>query len=409
MTPTVRMIVESLRERILDGTFRVGGVLPSEHEMATQFQVGRGSIRSAIEVLVDAGELDKPRYARPSVARPLGRPAGATRTDVYVWLAQTIREDTSVPFLQGISRELAGTPYRPVVQEPSIHVENIVQADERKFLLDLVRNPNAAGAILWRDTFSDQSDVVAQLIQQGLPLVFVDSTAPGGLPTDHVGTANALAAKRCVKYLLDLGHRRIVCVSDSDIPTASIERIKGYWRAMRQAGLGTSTQAGLFGQCIVPELTHEVTLYNDPLGGIYAHGLDRDCFYSDLAHRIVGEILAIDPLPTALFVTYDVLASWVWAVLEGHGIRVPEDISIVGFDWRAQWEKSFADELTTASQDFEGFGCHAVELLLGRLSGEAPSVPRHILLDAPLVKRSSTSTPPSLRSEHALAADVYGS
>jgi LacI family transcriptional regulator len=407
-TPTVRTIVESIRSRILDGTYRVGASLPSETELAVDLQVGRGSVRKAIEVLTESGEIERERYSRPLVARTFSRIPDATKTEVYVWVAQTIRDDSSVPFLQGISRELAGTQYRMVVHEPSFFVESVVQADERKFLQEVMRQPNAAGAIIWRDVFADQSDVVEQLLEREIPLVFVDSMAPGGLLADHVGTSNAAAAKRIVKHLLDQGHRRIVCITDTDIPHALTERVKGYWRAMRQAGLLVPEQSGLFGKVIIPPPGSGEGVWNDPMGGVYARFLDTNSFYSDLAHRIVSEVLALDPLPTALFVTYDVLAFWIWALLEGQGIRVPEQMSIVGFDWRAQWDKSVADELTTASQDFEGFGRHAVELLLDRISGEFPATPRHVLLDAPLIIRSSTATPHSSRPEVHLAASTSG-
>ena len=112
----------------------------------------------------------------------------------------------------------------------------------------------------------------------------------------------------------------------------------------------------------------------------------------------------MDPLPTALFVTYDILAYWVWALLEGKGIKVPGQMSIAGFDWRTHWEKGLADELDTAAQDFEGFGRYAIELLMERITGEAPPTPRHVLLDAPLVVRSSTATPRSPRPDNELAA-----
>jgi DNA-binding LacI/PurR family transcriptional regulator len=69
---------------------------------------------------------------------------------------------------------------------------------------------------------------------------------------------------------------------------------------------------------------------------------------------------------------------------------VLQDISIVGFDWLAGWDKSIPDTLTTAAQDFEAFGRHAANLLLDRVVGDAPTVPRHVLFDAPLVMRSST-------------------
>lgn len=130
----------------------------------------------------------------------------------------------------------------------------------------------------------------------------------------------------------------------------------------------------------------------DPLGGVYAPVLGPSRFYADLAHQLVDQILAIDPLPTALFVAYDVLAFWICANLEGRGIRIPQDMSVVGFDYRARYEPSLVDFLDTASQDFEGFGRHAVSLLLDRLNGDAPPGPRHVLLEAPLVTRSSTSS-----------------
>jgi len=406
-TPTVRKIVEVVRTRISQGLYPTGNSLPSEGELAAELKVSRGSIRAAIAALVRTGELDKARHSRPFVAKPFAGCRASSNTDVHVWVAQTIRDETSVPFLQGISRELAGTPLRMIVHEPSYFVENIVQADERKFLTELSDRPNVAGAIIWRDVFAENADAVVPLLKKDIPIIFVDSPAPGGLETDFVGTSNVASAKRCVKHLLDQGHCRIVCISDTDIPVPLKDRVKGYWRAMRQAGLD-APGSDLFAKFIVPPLSSCDGVWNDPLRGVYARSLNKDCFYSDLAHRIVVDLLKIDPLPTALFVTYDILACWIWAVLEGKGISVPDQISIVGFDWRAQWDKSLADALDTAVQDFEGFGRHAVELLLDRIAGEAPASTRHVLLDAPLIVRSSTATPRPLRPERILAASVQG-
>jgi LacI family transcriptional regulator len=281
-----------------------------------------------------------------------------------------------------------------VVREPSFYVENVVRSDEHKFLSDLSRDPNAAGAIIWRDAFVDHTEGVSELLNNGMPLVFVDSPPPAGLKADHVGTANVAAAKRCVKQLLGLGHRRIVCVADTNALPANCDRVRGYSRAMQQAGLPE--------RCIIPQAGSCDDRWNDRLGGVYADALDKDSFYSDLAHRIVMAILGMDPLPTALFVTYDILACWVWAVLEGKGVRIPEQMSVMGFDWRAKWDSALVDELATAAQDFEGFGRHAVELMLDRIAGEAPDWPRVVLLDAPLVVRSSIASPP----QHPLEADL---
>jgi LacI family transcriptional regulator len=387
-TPTVRSIVEAVREQIRDGALSPGRHLPSEMELATHFRVSRGSVRKAIEMLVEEGDVDRRPHARPTISGGRAAVRSTSRTDIYVWVAQTIADDSSLPFLQGISKGLAGTKYRMSVREPSLQVGNVIRADERNFLTDLLHKPTAAGAIIWRDVWANDDDIIEQLLKSGLPLVFVDSSAPSGLQADHVGTGNIASARRCVEHLLELGHRRIVCVMDSEIPQTLADRVIGYQRAMRQAGLED------YAQCIVPDPEELPDDVEKPFGrGVYTRGLGKDSYYHDIAHRIVLKILAMDPLPTALFIGYDVLAYWVCAVLEGYGIKVPEQMSVVGFDWRALWDKTLADALTTASQDFEGFGRYSADLVLDRIEGSAPSAARHVLLDAPLIIRSSTTTP----------------
>ncbi len=402
-TPTVRSVVDAVREQIREGALAPGRHLPSEMELSTQFRVSRGSIRKAIELLVEAGDVVRRAHSRPTIAGGRVSTPSSLRTDVYVWVAQTIADDSSLPFLQGISRSLAGTPYRMAVREPSMQVGNVIRADERQFLTDLLHKPSAAGAIIWRDVWANDEDVIEQLIKSGLPVVFVDSAAPAGLPADHVGTGNIASARRCVEHLLELGHRRIVCVTDSEVPQTLIDRVTGYHRAMRQAGLADYAKVIVRDRDTLPEGVEK------PIGrGIYARSLAKDSFYHDIAHRIVLKILALDPLPTALFISYDVLAYWVCAVLEGYGVKIPDQMSVVGFDWRAHWDKTLADALTTASQDFEGFGRYSADLVLDRIEGTAPIAARHVLLDAPLIIRSSTTTPQFTRLDSTLVGTSQG-
>lgn len=385
ITPTVRAIVDAIRHKIADGAYVRGEPLPAELELAASLSVSRGSVRKAIEFLVEEGDLVRRQHARPVIAG--GRTESfAGRTDIYVWVAQTVADESSLPFIQGVSRGLSGTSYRMVVREPSLNMGTIIQSDEKRFLTDLVREPAVAGAIIWRDAFADNTEEFRQLLNRHIPTVFVDSPAPSGLAADHVGTANVASARRCVEHLLEMGHQRIVCVTDTETSVTLNDRVKGYRRAMRQFGLESVAT------CVMPG-PREDEAADDPLGGIYAPVLSKSSLYLSIAHRVVNRILAMDPLPTALFVGYDILAYWICAVLEGRGIHIPEQMSVVGFDWRAHWDKKLADALTTASQDFEGFGRHAADLLLDRIAGEAPAAPRHILLDAPLIVSTSTAPP----------------
>lgn len=383
---TVEAAVEAVRGQIRIGRFYSGSPLPAEMTLAEELGVSRGTVRRVIHALIESGELTRRRYSRPVVSpvRPVVPPPSGS--DVLVWISRPIADDPALRFLKGLSGGLAGTRLRMVVREPSRFVGAVVRSDERHFFEELLQNENAVGAIIERDPFANNDDVVRQLVDRGKHLVFVDTPPPVGVAADHVGTANVAAARACVEHLLDLGHSRIVCVADSDEPPTTRDRITGYWRAMKQAGVES------LGRAIVATNQPRGEESGKSLGGEFARHIRKDPYFSDLAYRISREIAAMDPRPTAVFVAYDVLAFWVCAFLEGMGIQVPKDVSVAGFDWLAGWDHGIPDTLTTAAQDFQGFGRHAANLLLDRISGDLPPFPRYVLLDAPLVVRSSTAS-----------------
>jgi DNA-binding LacI/PurR family transcriptional regulator len=354
-------------------------------ELAALCNVSRGTIRVAIDKVIESGELSRRRFARPIVVG-FSTPKQESRpTEIHVWLHHPTADMISLLTLKGVSLGLRGSRYRMVVKEPSRMVGRVIKEEERQFFAELLTNENVAGAIIERDPFANDSDLIAALVTLGKPLVFIDCVAPDGIPTDHVGTANRAAARACVEHLLDHGHTNIACISDCDIPTTLQDRIEGYSRAMQQAS-GQVTET-----CLVCSSLPESDGSLEKLAGVYALTIKRNPHYHELAERAVSAVLAMNPRPTALFVTCDMMAYWVCALLEGAGVRIPEQMSVVGFDWIAGRNNSPVDELTSANQDFEGFGRHAAELLLDRLSGRDSGPPKHVLLNAPLVIRSSTT------------------
>ncbi len=384
---TIRVIVEAIKTRIGLAVYEPGSPLPPEADLASDLGVSRGSVRRAIDALIESGEVTRKPHSRPIVSEHLAQSLRVQGHEICIWLHNTA-DSPALPFLGGVSKGLSGSPYSMVVREPSRHLGIGVRAAERKFLEDLLTSNSVAGSIICRDPYAENDDVILKLLERRFPLVFVDAEPPQtDLPYDHVGTANAASARRCVEHLIELGHQHIVCITDSARPKPCADRIEGYERAMAQAGLGQLCK------CISAETVADTGEANEPLGGNYAQALSKDSFYYNLAHKAVAELHRLNTFPTALFITYDMLAYWVCSILEGLGIHVPEQISVVGFDWRARWNGRIADSLTTASQDFEGFGFHAANLMLDRLYGSSTSGQRHVLLDAPLVLRSSTAIP----------------
>lgn len=396
---TVRVVVEAIKTRIDLAVYQPGSPLPPEADLASDLGVSRGSVRRAIEVLIETGHVSRKPHSRPIVSERLARSVRGQGHEVCVWLHNTA-DSPALPFLGGVSKGLSGSRYSMVVREPSRHLGIGVRAAERKFLEDLSMNTSIAGSIICRDPYAENDDVILKLLERRFPMVFVDTEPPQtDLPYDHVGTANLASARRCVEHLIELGHQHIVCITDSARPKPCADRILGYERAMTQAGLGQLCK------CISAETVADTSEANEPLGGNYAGALSKDSFYYNLAHKAVAELHRLDTFPTALFITYDLLAYWVCAILEGLGIHVPEQVSVVGFDWRARWNGRIVDSLTTASQDFEGFGFYAANLLLERLEGSPAPSQRHVLLDAPLVIRSSTAIPNLARTMPRIASD----
>ena len=182
----------------------------------------------------------------------------------------------------------------------------------------------------------------------------------------EAGTAQAVldetrAAEELTNYLLGLGHRTVHHVR---VPPSRREdgRTTGWRRALRTAGAE------------IPPLV--------------------DATWEPSSGRSIGKRLALEiPSLTAVFCGNDEIAMGVMRGLADGGLRVPEDVSVVGFDdhpLAELWEPG----ITTARQDFAGLGRRAVGLLLGIIAGESE---RFSSERPPLVIRSSAAAPHAAR------------
>lgn len=386
MTRMVKAVVDSVRRKIAIGLYRPGAYVPSENELAKELQVSRGTVRKALDILTDAGDIDRRPHSRPTIPFAASRtvrpkPAGK---EVHVWVNHPIGDEPSLFFLKGLSRGFSGSAYRIVVREPSRTAQEVIEREETAFFKEVINNPEAVGAVVMREPYAQNVDLIVQMQNMGKHIVFVDSAPPEGVTADHVGTANLYAARTAVEYLIGQGHQRIAFLVDTLVPSANRERAAGYRRAMAQAGLEEYENV-----ICAAELPPSAEA-NNSLAGRFTSLLKQGSYYSDIAWRLAKEVLVANETPTAIFVAYDILAYWVAAYLEGSGLRIPDNIAIVGFDNLGRWESYSENLLTTASQDFMGFGHHAANLIIDRIEGIGGSNCRSIQIDAPLVVRAST-------------------
>ena len=210
------------------------------------------------------------------------------------------------------------------------------------------------------------SDLTAQQVagfsEVRLPLVVVDPVHPPQADVASVGATNWTGGLSATEHLISLGHRRIAHLGGPAGAAVSQARRHGYRAAMENAGLPVD-----------PALVVD--------GGFgFEAGLD-------LATRL----LALADPPTAVFAVTDVCALGVVQAARARGLRVPEDLSVVGFDdtYLAPW---VTPALTTVHTPLQEMGRYALQVLLRLVEGE-PVDPHHVELATDLVVRDSTGPP----------------
>lgn len=190
------------------------------------------------------------------------------------------------------------------------------------------------------------------------PMVMANEFAPElELPTVHID--NLTAAFNAVNYLHELGHQRIGCIAGPEEMPLCHYRLQGYVQALRRCG---------------------VTV--DP------HYIARGDFTFEAGGNALRQLFELPQPPTAVFCHSDVMALGALSWAKRQGIKVPDDLSIIGFDNIALAE--FCDPpLTTVAQPRFEIGREAMLLLLDQIHGQNVNSGSR-LMDCELILRGTT-------------------
>ena len=224
----------------------------------------------------------------------------------------------------------------------------------------LLRAQHADGLIVSGPRADDRS--LDALIRDEFPIV-LQGHLPGVLVAS-VDVDNVAAARGAVDYLLSIGHRRIACITNAPLAfTAAKERLQGYREALEAAGI---------------EVLDDLIVEAD--------------FDAHSGHAAMAALLERGVPFGAVFVASDVVALGAIGALRAAGRRVPDDVSVVGFD-DIPLASYVVPTLTTLAQPIADLARMAVEVLLGEIEGTAePTTAR--TLRPHLVVRESSAPPP---------------
>ncbi|WP_326719854.1 LacI family transcriptional regulator [Streptomyces sp. NBC_00243] len=243
-------------------------------------------------------------------------------------------------------------------------VSNSARSSEREAAyLRLFLERRVAGLIVV--PHQDSTEQLIDLRRQGIPSVVVDR-AEFGEEGMSVALDDVKGGALAVDHLLDLGHRSIAFLGDPDTVTQVRDRLLGATRAIAESG--TAVRFDVL-----------------PSSGLTVDG------GRELGNRLVA--MGPSERPTAVFASNDLLAIGVLQSLIQHGVHVPDEIALVGYD-DIEFSRQVSVPLTTVRQPAYQMGRTAAEMITGQLAGSPPD-PRHIVFEPELIVRESTTSRPS--------------
>jgi LacI family transcriptional regulator len=234
------------------------------------------------------------------------------------------------------------------------------QHDREISLIERLMHGTTDGAILVLP--AESGSELRALVRRGYRCVVVDPSEQPDEDIPTVSAAHSAGADQAVKHLIGLGHRRIAAITGPRGRLATEERLRGYYAAM--VGVGVLPDAEL-----VAESDFQV-------GG----GFDA-----------AARLLELPDPPTAIFAFNDPLAIGAMQAARSHGRRIPEDVSIVGFDDTIE-AQFVTPGLTTVRQPLAEMGRMAVSVLVRLLENHTHETVQ-LELATKLVVRGSTTRP----------------
>jgi LacI family transcriptional regulator len=243
-----------------------------------------------------------------------------------------------------------------VVKERKLRllIESVEVEHQDRAYLELARAKHIDGMILLTPRIDDSG--LKKLAQVDIPTVLMGELSGTGLYS--VDVDNRMAAKNAVEYLIKLGHTRIACITNAPQNfTSGFDRMLGYQEALLSAGISFDDRLIRYGDF-------------DPQSG----------------YKQMKSLLS-DRLFTAVFVASDNVAIGAKAALREAGLRVPEDISMIGFD-DIPWAQYSDPPLTTIRLPAQKLAQTACVVLMDLLQGIEPAT-RRLVLDTELVIRKS--------------------
>lgn len=333
--------------------------LPSSRDVARAAGVSQSTVSFVLNDRFDISISESTRSRVKKIARRLGYMPNRLAKSLVSGRTQTVgvvipRLDSSFcgGIAQGIQEASVEHNYRVLV------ANTMRRDDESAFQLECLLEHQVDGIICvaCESIIDRMSTWIRRSTQSQVPIVVIDDDSTKSL-CDCVVSDDFAGSTVATEHLIALGHRRIAHLSGSQRVSTGQERMRGYRAALEKAGIQ-----------------------------LQEHLVVGESYIDDRIDLLIRQLMRAPDAPTAIFAASDVLAAKTVRILRSMQLRVPEDISIVGY---ADYEYAAYLDMTTVNQHERQMGRMAFDCLMARLdSSDMPF--RSIRTPVDLVVRRST-------------------
>lgn len=296
------------------------------------------SVSTVSRVLNDKDDVAAETYSRvQQVISELGyasslaaRGMRSQRTNVIGLIMPDVASPYSIAVMQGVNRAISQFDYDLIIYTNG-DIRKNASADQESYFVSLLNGSITDAVIVVTPAATNFSTAA--------PVVAIDPNnespeCPAIMSTNYDG------AMQVMEYLIGLGHRRIGFINGRPELISATRRLQGYADGLARAGLP----------------------YNDAL-------IEIGDYTTETAVACTHTLLALDDPPTAIFAANDQTAMGVYQAAKAAGIRIPEDLSVVGFD-NIRDSEFLNPALTTVNQFIDEMGYIATEMVVKLVKGE---------------------------------------
>ncbi len=359
--PLYYQIQNDLFSEIESGKYHAGDRLPSERDLAVQYDVTRMTVRQAIKNLVEQGYLEVRQGSGMYVTDRFHMNSNQTvrKGTIIGVLLPNIQRGIMIDLIRGIEDQAIATGYNTILCNSDDRFEKA-----NMYTKQLTAN-NVSGVIYLPIQDIENSDrkeeanrhIVEAFIQANIPIVLVDRECRT-IDTDIVVSDNYGGGFELAEHLIEMGHSRIAVIYDF-VETSIEDRIRGYKNALQKHQIPFD-----------PQLVQKIREYGH-----------TDSFQNALK-EMVHTLGA-----TAIMAMNDLLAADIFYLADKIHISIPEELSLVGYD-DLPFSKRLPTPLTTVNQPIYQMGAESFNILKDRMEHH-PIHLKKVILPNRLVKRKS--------------------